>query len=101
MVRRALEQSQSGQGCQTGGPAIPPAALREQRTGVHLLQDPLPLGFGQLHCEWEAMDQEIENLLRKLHGLCLGSRVHEIPRPPEMPTYQRQTIRERRLSLVV
>jgi hypothetical protein len=59
------------------------------------------LRFGQLSCEWEAMDQEFENLLRKLHGLCLGSRVHQIPRTPEMLAYQGQTIRERRLSLVI
>jgi hypothetical protein len=47
------------------------------------------------------MDQEIESLLRKLYGPCPGSRVHQIPRTPEMPAYQGHTIRERRLSLVI
>jgi hypothetical protein len=47
------------------------------------------------------MDQEIESLPRKLHDLCLGSRVHHIPGPPQMPAYQGQTVRERRFILVV
>jgi hypothetical protein len=47
------------------------------------------------------MDQVIEHLLRKLHSLCLGRRVHPIPRTPEMAASQSQTICKRRLSLVL
>jgi hypothetical protein len=47
------------------------------------------------------MNQEIESLSRKLHALSLGRRVHQIPGAPEMPTHQRETVRERRLALVV
>src|SRR4029453_9425127 len=37
----------------------------------------------------------------KLHALYLESRVHRIPRTPEMLADQGQTVRERRLVLVV
>src|ERR1700752_30106 len=47
------------------------------------------------------MDQEIESLLRKWHTLCLWSRVHQIPRTPEMLAYQTQAIRECGLSFVI
>jgi hypothetical protein len=47
------------------------------------------------------MDQEIENLSRKLHELCLHSRVFQIAGTPEMPTYQGQTVGEIRRSFVI
>src|SRR5262245_8572462 len=59
------------------------------------------LDFGQSSCQRDAMDEEIQSLLRKLHNLCFGSRGHQISCPPEMPTHQGQTVRERRFLLVV
>jgi hypothetical protein len=47
------------------------------------------------------MDQELESLLGKWHGLCPRRSVHPILRPPELPAYQGHPIRERGLSLVV
>ena len=47
------------------------------------------------------MNQESKSRLRQLHALYLGSRVHRIPRTPEMAADQGQTVRERRRALVV
>src|SRR5215475_11874029 len=47
------------------------------------------------------MDQEIESFLRKLPALCLWSRVHQIPRTPEMVADQTQAIRECGFSFVI
>src|ERR671922_2502724 len=47
------------------------------------------------------MDQELESFLREWSGLCPGSRGHHIPCTPEMAAHQGQTIRARRLGLVI
>jgi hypothetical protein len=64
---------------------------------LHLLQ----LDFGQSSGQQDAMDEEIQRLSRKLHELCLRSRVHPIPGTPQMLTHQGQTVRERWFPLVV
>jgi hypothetical protein len=45
-----------------------------------------------LGCQRKAMDQKIKNLSRKLHQLCLDSRVHRIASAPEMCTYPNRVI---------
>jgi hypothetical protein len=47
------------------------------------------------------MNQAIESRLRKWHALYLESRVYRIPRTLEVLAHQGQTVRERRLVLVV
>jgi hypothetical protein len=62
---------------------------------------PLPLDFGHLGRERKASEQERERLPWKLHALRLSRRVHQIAGTPEMPSYQCQTVGERRLALAI
>jgi hypothetical protein len=61
----------------------------------------LALHFGQLSCQWNAIDQEVKYLWGKLHRLYLRSRVHQIPGTPKMLTHQGQTVHEGRLGFVI
>jgi hypothetical protein len=47
------------------------------------------------------MEQEIKSLSRELYAIGLASRVHHIPRTPEMPMPQHQTVCERGLYFVI
>jgi hypothetical protein len=61
----------------------------------------MELDFGQLGCQWEAIQSEVEPPRGKWQGLCLRSRVHHIPRAPEMSPDQGPTIRAWGLRLVI
>src|SRR5262245_44397818 len=79
-------------------PRCPDACHAYQPGGSHRV--PGSSHYGNVHvtrlwplgCGREAMDQEIESLARKLHDICLGSRVHQIASTPQMLTHQGQTV---------
>jgi hypothetical protein len=47
------------------------------------------------------MDQQLQSLSRQLHPFCLGRRVHQITRTPEMTADQGQTVRKGRLGFAI
>jgi hypothetical protein len=53
----------------------------------------LSLDFGKLGCDWEAVEQRLESLGRKLHELGLGYRVHQYQCPQRTRGYAPEPVK--------